>query len=109
MQGMSFSFGTHQKARSFTGRMGQKLNLAGLPSLRSQDLAALLPVGSDHQSSSLTTLVLNNTGIDDDSVPFISSCPDLQSLEVAGTKLTSTSWKWMTVHYLFYQSRACSY
>lgn len=68
----------------------QKLNLAGIPALRSRDLEGLLPTDDDQNESALESLNLNNTGIDDKVVPFISCCPHLKSLEVAGTKLTST-------------------
>lgn len=41
--------------------------------------------------SSLNTLLLNNTRIDDDATPFLAGCTNLISLEVAGTKLTGKS------------------
>ena len=67
----------------------QKLDLACLPHLHSIDLVGLLPTDADPKHSPLETLILDNTGIDDDAAVFISSCPMLKSLEVAGTKITS--------------------
>lgn len=66
----------------------QWLNLSALPSLRSLDLSGLLNPNGDFAPSELRTLILNNTGIDDDAAPFISSCPHLVTLEVSGTKMT---------------------
>jgi hypothetical protein len=45
-------------------------------------------MSTEGDGSPLEILILNNTAIDDDSVPFISSCTRLKSLEVAGTKFT---------------------
>ncbi|KAH8102600.1 hypothetical protein BXZ70DRAFT_890543 [Cristinia sonorae] len=70
------------------GRHCTSLNLAGISSLRSMDLAGLVPDVSEEEPR-LKTLILNNTNIDDDAAPFISSCADLQILELAGTKITS--------------------
>jgi len=71
------------------GRRCKKLNLAGIPALRSRDLAGLLPSDEDPNPSGLEFLVLNNTSVDDDSASFIACCPELKTLEVVGTKFTS--------------------
>ena len=38
----------------------------------------------------LEMLVLNNTGIDDEAAVFISACSSIETLGVAGTRMTST-------------------
>jgi hypothetical protein len=38
----------------------------------------------------LETLILNNTGIDDDAALFVGNCLSLETLAVAGTRMTST-------------------
>ncbi|KAJ3813673.1 RNI-like protein [Lentinula aff. lateritia] len=63
------------------------LNLAGITTMRSDALAALLPMDGTHPA--LETLVLNNTSIGDDSGAYIACCCDLVRLEVEGTKFTS--------------------
>ncbi|KAJ8522554.1 hypothetical protein ONZ45_g845 [Pleurotus djamor] len=63
------------------------LNLAGITRLQSSDLAGLMCEDSDDQSP-LETLNLNNTGIDDDASSYISTCSQLRSLEVQGTKFS---------------------
>ncbi|KAF8832511.1 hypothetical protein HHX47_DHR1001557 [Lentinula edodes] len=81
---------------SFIQRVGRKclpyviskyLNLAGITTMRSDALAALLPMDGTHPA--LETLVLNNTSIGDDSGAYIACCCDLVRLEVEGTKFTS--------------------
>lgn len=67
----------------------QRLNLARIPSLRSSDLAGLIP--EDGVYSSLEDLVLSNTGVDDDASPYIACCPSLETLDITGTKFTSES------------------
>jgi hypothetical protein len=37
----------------------------------------------------LETLILNNTGIDDEAAVFIGNCSSLETLAVAGTRMTS--------------------
>lgn len=49
----------------------------------------LFPSDSDPSISPLQVLILNNTGIGDDAAPFIGSCEELETLEVASTKFTS--------------------
>ncbi|KAI9455849.1 hypothetical protein F5148DRAFT_1324597 [Russula earlei] len=71
------------------GRRLKKLNLSGLSYLRSSDLQHLAPVDPTDAACSLRELSLNSTGIDDDASPYISCCPSLEILEVAGTKLSS--------------------
>ncbi|KAJ3823893.1 RNI-like protein [Lentinula raphanica] len=74
----------------FIERIGRKcsyLNLAGITTLRSDALAALLPIDGTH--SVLETLILNNTSVGDDAGPYIACCPDLVRLEVEGTKFSS--------------------
>ncbi|KAH9968925.1 hypothetical protein BC827DRAFT_1121860 [Russula dissimulans] len=66
-----------------------KLNLTGLSYLRSSDLQHLAPADPADAACSLRELSLNSTGIDDDASPYISCCPSLEILEVAGTKLSS--------------------
>jgi hypothetical protein len=63
--------------------------MAGISSLRSSDLSGLLADTVEQHPSSLETFVLDNTGVDDEGAVYISSCPMLRSLEVAGTKFTS--------------------
>lgn len=65
----------------------QSLNLAGVPSLHSNDLKGLLAEDAAH--SPLQVLVLNNTNIDDTAAVSISSCTALQVLELGATKVTS--------------------
>ena len=67
----------------------QMLNLSGLSFLRSQDLLHLAPGNPDEAACSLQELSLNSTGIDDDAATYISRCPSLETLGVAGTKLSS--------------------
>ncbi|KAF9455704.1 hypothetical protein BDZ94DRAFT_1179407 [Collybia nuda] len=74
---------------SRVGRKCKKLNLAGIPWLQSADLAGLAPADYNVDASRLETLILNNTGIDDEAGVYISSCPSLASLGLAGTKITS--------------------
>ncbi|KAK0198662.1 RNI-like protein [Armillaria mellea] len=73
---------------SRVGRKCKYLNLSSIPSLRSSDLTGLMPTFEDDEPSALQTLMLNNTGVDDDVAPFISCCPELATLELAGTKIT---------------------
>jgi hypothetical protein len=69
----------------------QKLNLSGLSFLRSSDLQYLAPTRPTDAPCSLQELSLNSTHIDDDASPYISCCPSLEILEVAGTRLSSAS------------------
>jgi len=71
------------------GRRLKKLNLSGLSFLRSSDLQHLAPADPTDAACSLRELSLNSTGIDDDASPYISCCPSLEMLEVAGTRLSS--------------------
>ncbi|GLB36334.1 hypothetical protein LshimejAT787_0306220 [Lyophyllum shimeji] len=70
------------------GRRCKKLNLAGIHSLRSSDLVGLVPTEASGVSP-LETLILNNTGIDDEAGLYLAACPHLRTLAVAGTKMTS--------------------
>ncbi|KAJ7630668.1 RNI-like protein [Roridomyces roridus] len=70
------------------GRSCKWLNLSGLPALRSPHLAGLVSVDGAPPAR-LETLLLNNTGIDDDAAPFLAACPALAWLEVGDTKMTS--------------------
>ncbi|KIL70648.1 hypothetical protein M378DRAFT_476159 [Amanita muscaria Koide BX008] len=75
----------------FLGRVGRKckmLNMAGIPNLRSTDLAGLLPESVRDDSPAIETFILNNTGIDDEAGVYISACDHLQTLAVAGTRIT---------------------
>ncbi|CAL1695972.1 unnamed protein product [Somion occarium] len=72
------------------GRRCTRLNMAGIPSLRSSDLEGLPPDLAGEDSPRLKTLILNNTSIDDTAAPYLSSCTCLETLELAGTKVTST-------------------
>ncbi|KAK0246050.1 RNI-like protein [Armillaria nabsnona] len=74
---------------SRVGRKCKYLNLSSISSLRSSDLAGLMPTFEDDEPSALQTLMLNNTGVDDEVAPFISCCPELATLELAGTKITN--------------------
>jgi len=71
------------------GRKCKNLNFGGIPHLHSSDLAGLQLNEVEQGHSMLETLVLRNTGIDDEAVPWISSCPLLGTLDVSGTKMTS--------------------
>ncbi|THU94833.1 RNI-like protein [Dendrothele bispora CBS 962.96] len=71
------------------GRKCQYLNLSNLPSIRSIDFAALLPLDEQDTAPSLRTLVLNNLNINDDAAVFIACCRKLSRLELSGTKMTS--------------------
>lgn len=68
---------------------GQSLNLGGIPSLHSSELAGLVPDTVEQGPPELRTLVLNYTNVDDDAAPFISSCEHLETLKVGSTKFTS--------------------
>ena len=48
-----------------------------------------MPLEADDVSL-LETLILNNTGIDDAAAPSIGTCLSLETLAVAGTRMTST-------------------
>ena len=54
--------------------------------MRSSDLEGLLP--EDEPPSTLESLILNSTGVDDDVAPYIASCGSLKVLEVGNTKMT---------------------
>ncbi|KAH9004405.1 hypothetical protein EDB86DRAFT_3072718 [Lactarius hatsudake] len=71
------------------GRRLKKLNLSGLSFLRSQDLLHLAPGDPEEAACSLQELLLNSTSIDDDAATYISCCPSLDTLGVAGTRLSS--------------------
>ena len=45
----------------------------------------------DEGPAQLVQLNLNNTAVDDTAAPYISACVHLQTLELAGTKFSSTS------------------
>ena len=64
------------------------MNLAGIPSLRSTDLAGLVSPEALN-APLIESLIINNTGIDDEAAVYISACPSLVTLGVAGTRLTS--------------------
>ncbi|ETW87856.1 hypothetical protein HETIRDRAFT_413759 [Heterobasidion irregulare TC 32-1] len=84
--------GRNRALADFVARIGRRLkvlNLAGIPSLRSEDLIGLLVDNAGQEPSRLQELILNNTAVDDDAAPYISSCSSLETLEVAGTKFTS--------------------
>ncbi|PFH54649.1 hypothetical protein AMATHDRAFT_185367 [Amanita thiersii Skay4041] len=70
------------------GRKCKRLNLAGIPSLHSADLAGLLTNTGCQEEPSLEVFNLNNTGVDDEAGIYISSCIHLRSLYVAGTRFT---------------------
>ncbi|KAK0208562.1 RNI-like protein [Desarmillaria ectypa] len=74
---------------SRVGRKCKYLNLSSISSLRSSDLAGLMPTSEDDEPSALQTLMLNNTGVNDEAALFISCCPELATLELAGTKITN--------------------
>lgn len=64
----------------------QVLNLTGLTSLRSSDLAAL---EEEDGAPALEILSLGRTSIDDTAAPYIAACPSLRVLDVAATRITS--------------------
>ena len=63
--------------------------MSSISHLKSLDLEPLFPSESDPSTSPLQVLILNNTGVGDDAAPYIGSCEELETLEVASTKLTS--------------------
>ncbi|GJJ09704.1 hypothetical protein Clacol_003928 [Clathrus columnatus] len=73
------------------------LNLAAISRLTSSDLSGLPPVehftdeiGDDpavYEASPLQTLNINNTAVDNEAAEYIATCPGLQILNLAGTKL----------------------
>ena len=65
--------------------------MSSLSNLKSSDLEPLFPSESDPSTSPLQILILNSTGIGDDAAPFIGTCEELETLEVASTKFTSTT------------------
>jgi hypothetical protein len=67
----------------------QKKPLSGLSFLLSQDLLHLAPGDPEEAICSLQELYLNSTGIDDKATTYLSCCPLLETLGVAGTKLSS--------------------
>ncbi|KAI0053282.1 RNI-like protein [Auriscalpium vulgare] len=71
------------------GRRLKRLNLASISGLKSSDLAGLAPEDLSELPSGLEVLILNGTSVDDDAAPFIARCPGLETLEVAGTKLSN--------------------
>ncbi|KAG7450326.1 RNI-like protein [Guyanagaster necrorhizus] len=73
---------------SLVGRKCKYLNLSSISCLRSSDLAGLMPTFEYDEPCALQTLILNNTGVDDEVAPFISCCPELATLELSGTKVT---------------------
>jgi hypothetical protein len=82
--------------------------LAGIPFLYSSDLVGLL-ADAEEQVSPLETLILDNTHVDDDAAAYISACPMLRSLEIAGTKMTSMSLILYDVMLTFSRRRAFQY
>ncbi|KIY45387.1 hypothetical protein FISHEDRAFT_28171, partial [Fistulina hepatica ATCC 64428] len=81
---------TQRSLRSFVTQVGRKcrmLNMANIPYLRSGDLDGLLPA-DDGGHPAISTLVLNNTGIDDKCALYISCCLELTTLEISSTKFT---------------------
>ncbi|KLO20640.1 RNI-like protein [Schizopora paradoxa] len=70
------------------GRKCKSLNLAGIPGLRSSDLNGLVPENDMEPVSPLRTLILNKTNIDDNASPWICACLNLETLEVAETKIS---------------------
>jgi antitoxin component of MazEF toxin-antitoxin module len=66
----------------------QRLHLSGIRSIKSNDLAGLVPDDAQ-QSSSLQVLALDNTNVGDDAIPFLATCLSLRTLNAAGTKFTS--------------------
>ncbi|KAH9064176.1 hypothetical protein EDB87DRAFT_1599655 [Lactarius vividus] len=71
------------------GRRLKKLNLSGMSFLQSQDLLHLAPGDPKEAACSLQELSLNSTSIDDNAAIYISCCPSLETLGVAGTRLSS--------------------
>ncbi|VDB99839.1 unnamed protein product [Peniophora sp. CBMAI 1063] len=68
---------------SIRGRI-KILNLTGLTSLRSDDLAAF-----EEGAPALEILSLGRTNVDDEAVPYIAACRSLRVLDVAATRMTS--------------------
>lgn len=73
---------------SLVGKKRKKLNLAGISSLRSFHLGGLISEEAG-DAPLLETLILNNTSIDDEAAVFIGTCSSLETLGVAGTRMTS--------------------
>ncbi|KIY65524.1 RNI-like protein [Cylindrobasidium torrendii FP15055 ss-10] len=71
------------------GRNCKYLNLSAIGALCSSDFAGLVPdVENNHTAPALQTLLVNNTGVDDGAAQFLASCVDLETLGMAGTKVT---------------------
>ncbi|KAI0274686.1 hypothetical protein BC834DRAFT_849205 [Gloeopeniophorella convolvens] len=71
------------------GRRLKILNLSGIPSLRSMHLETLSPEEPNEAVCTLQELLLSSTGVDDDAATYISCCPSLETLDVAGTRLSA--------------------
>ncbi|EEB91720.1 hypothetical protein MPER_09879 [Moniliophthora perniciosa FA553] len=71
------------------GRRCKYLNMSGISSLRSDSLSGFLRIMDDDSPPVVERLLLHHTGIDDEASPYLSSCHNLITLEVAGTKLTT--------------------
>jgi len=67
----------------------KKLNLSGLSFLLSQGLLHLAPGDPEEAVGSLQGLYLNSTSIANEATTYLSCCPLLETLGVAGTKLST--------------------
>jgi hypothetical protein len=60
--------------------------------LRSADFEGLIADDAETAPPALQVLLIDNTDIDDDVVPFLSACKSLRTLSAGGTKFTSESY-----------------
>lgn len=68
------------------GRRLKSLNLASIKCLRSADLAGLLSEDTSDPQPRLEILVLDNTDVGGEAIPFLSACTRLESLSLKSTK-----------------------
>lgn len=69
------------------GRNLHYLNLSGV-AVRSEDLIGLVPETVEDQPSTLKTLILNKSLVDDGCALWISGCPHIETLEFAETRIS---------------------
>jgi hypothetical protein len=65
------------------------LHLSGIKRLKSSDFTGLIAEDLDQPPPRLENLVIDNTDVGDEAVPFIGACQDLRTMSAAGTKFTS--------------------
>ncbi|KZO96535.1 RNI-like protein [Calocera viscosa TUFC12733] len=83
--GLNGTGGVSSMLKVLGGRL-EVLNLSGIPRLRWYDLE---PLKSQYSTPRLRTLLLMNTGLDDEAASYISACKHLKQLNLAGTGFSS--------------------